>query len=320
MEPTRSMPVPMEGLQEAGPCPFLTKTFEIVDDPNTNHIVSWNRGGISFVVWDPHSFSATILPLYFKHNNFSSFVRQLNTYSWRTSTMRSTSNYCKMWKINALVLLYKRTWRAKTYSTFFSNLDPQGFRKIEAERWEFMNEGFLMGQRDLLKSIKRRTSSSVPPSLHHSQPDDGHDPCLELRQERHALMMEISRLRQQEQRARGYIQDMEQRINGAEKKQRHMMSFLRSAVQNPTLLQKLLEQQRKELEEAAIDQVKLEPVEHVSELEALALEMQGYGRQRIEDVGRELDDGFWEELLMNNHHNSEGDGEEEEEDANVDTS
>lgn len=67
MEPSsssrmRSMPVPMEGLQEAGPSPFVTKTFEMVDDPSTNHIVSWNRGGISFVVWDPHSFSATILP------------------------------------------------------------------------------------------------------------------------------------------------------------------------------------------------------------------------------------------------------------------
>lgn len=71
---------PSSRLQEAGPSPFVTKTFEMVDDPNTNHIVSWNRGGTSFVVWDPHSFAATILPLYFKHNNFSSFVRQLNTY------------------------------------------------------------------------------------------------------------------------------------------------------------------------------------------------------------------------------------------------
>ncbi|CAF2049270.1 heat stress transcription factor A-7b isoform X1 [Brassica rapa] len=280
MEPSSSsrawsMPVPMKGLQEPGPCPFLTKTFEMVDDPNTNHIVSWNRGGISFVVWDPHSFSANILPLYFKHNNFSSFVRQLNTYFWRTSTKRSASSYCEM----------------------------MGFRKIEAERWEFMNDGFLMGQRDLLKSIKRRTSSSAPPSLHHSQGD----PCVELRQERHVLMMEISRLRQQEQRARGYIQAMEQRINGAEKKQRHMMSFLRRAVQNPALLQQLLEQQRKELEEASMDQVKPETVEHVSELEALALEMQGHGRQRTEEVEKELDDGFWEELLMNKDEGEEED-------------
>jgi heat shock transcription factor len=73
-------PQPMEGLHDTGPPPFLTKTFDMVDDPMTNHIVSWSRGGFSFVVWDPYSFSANLLPRYFKHNNFSSFVRQLNTY------------------------------------------------------------------------------------------------------------------------------------------------------------------------------------------------------------------------------------------------
>ncbi|RZR90627.1 hypothetical protein BHM03_00018562 [Ensete ventricosum] len=39
------------------PFPFLTKTYEMVNDPSTNSIVSWS-------------------PI----NNFSSFVRQLNTY------------------------------------------------------------------------------------------------------------------------------------------------------------------------------------------------------------------------------------------------
>lgn len=172
-----------------------------------------------------------------------------------------------------------------------------------------------MGQRDLLKSIKRRTSSSSPPTLNHSYAE-GDDPSVELPQlqeERHVLMMEISRLRQDEQRVRGYIQAMEQRINGAEAKQRHMMSFLRRAVENPSLLQQLFEQ-KKDLEDAAmIDQaglVKMEAVEHLSELEALALEMQGYGRQRTDGVERELDDGFWEELLMNSDNS-------EEEEANV---
>lgn len=71
---------PMEGLQEMGPPPFLTKTFDMVDDLSTDGVVSWSRGGHSFVVWDPHAFSTIVLPRYFKHNNFSSFVRQLNTY------------------------------------------------------------------------------------------------------------------------------------------------------------------------------------------------------------------------------------------------
>lgn len=73
-------PQPMEGLHEVGPPPFLTKTFEMVDDPNTDYIVSWNRGGTSFVVWDLNSFSTILLPRHFKHSNFSSFIRQLNTY------------------------------------------------------------------------------------------------------------------------------------------------------------------------------------------------------------------------------------------------
>lgn len=62
------------------PAPFLTKTFQLVDDPTTDHVVSWGEDDATFVVWRPPEFARDILPKHFKHNNFSSFVRQLNTY------------------------------------------------------------------------------------------------------------------------------------------------------------------------------------------------------------------------------------------------
>jgi len=66
--------------QKSVPAPFLTKTYQLVEDPLTDHIVSWGEDDTTFVVWRPPEFSRDLLPNYFKHNNFSSFVRQLNTY------------------------------------------------------------------------------------------------------------------------------------------------------------------------------------------------------------------------------------------------
>lgn len=74
------VPQPLECLQGQLVPPFLWKTFDLVEDPALDSIVSWGSTGQSFVVWDPVEFSRVILPSNFKHNNFSSFVRQLNTY------------------------------------------------------------------------------------------------------------------------------------------------------------------------------------------------------------------------------------------------
>ncbi|KAL8138987.1 hypothetical protein V2J09_004988 [Rumex salicifolius] len=283
-------PQPREGLNEVGPPPFLNKTYEMVEDSGTIEIVSWNRGGQSFVIWDPIAFSRNLLPRYFKHSNFSSFVRQLNTY---------------------------------------------GFRKIDPDKWEFANEEFLRGQKHNLKNIRRRRT---PPSNPLSIQQD--PPCMDvgvfgvngevdrLKRDKQTLMAELVKLRQQQQSTRAYLQSMENRLQNAELKQQHMMNFLARSIQNPGFLQKLTEQsgRRRVLEEAITKKRRRkigscfssssrgrENDLQVSELEALALEMQGFGRsgkeiaeeeddeddeEEEEQCGdRDLDDEFWDELF-----------------------
>ncbi|KAK7277610.1 hypothetical protein RJT34_22625 [Clitoria ternatea] len=310
--PIIAPPQPMEGLHDTGPPPFLTKTFDVVDDPSTNHVVSWSREGTSFLVWDPHAFSIGLLPRYFKHNNFSSFVRQLNTY---------------------------------------------GFRKIDPDRWEFANEGFMRGHRHLLRNIRRKKAPSQQAHGNHHCIDGGgfglDQEIDRLRHERRVLMMELVNLRQQQQSTRMYILEMEQRLHRTEIKQQQMTAFLARAIKNSALIHQLFQQKekRKELDEAFTikrrrkighgtigigesSSVKVEPLEFgVSELEMLALEMQGFGKGRIEHeegpeaveslerFDRVLDEEFWEELIFNENFEGRLDiiptAEYEDEDENV---
>ena len=77
----------MTAAQRTVPAPFLSKTYQLVDDHSTDGVVSWNEDGTAFVVWETAEFAKDLLPKYFKHNNFSSFIRQLNTYvSYKNQT------------------------------------------------------------------------------------------------------------------------------------------------------------------------------------------------------------------------------------------
>ncbi|KAF8468284.1 hypothetical protein BDZ91DRAFT_793157 [Kalaharituber pfeilii] len=62
--------------------PFVQKLSQFVNDPKCDHLIRWSPSGTSFLVLDEDEFSKTLIPDLFKHNNYASFVRQLNMYGF----------------------------------------------------------------------------------------------------------------------------------------------------------------------------------------------------------------------------------------------
>ncbi|PWZ29342.1 Heat stress transcription factor B-2b [Zea mays] len=166
-EPPPATSQPAEGVtaaagQRSVPTPFLSKTYQLVDDPAVDDIISWNDDGSAFIVWRPAEFARDLLPKYFKHNNFSSFVRQLNTYVSAPSRCihRFVSVSYSLSVLCMSVSITLSAWRS-LFVVIRGIPIPrvQGFRKIVPDRWEFANDCFRRGEKRLLCDIHRRKVS-----------------------------------------------------------------------------------------------------------------------------------------------------------------
>ena len=97
---TMAMDVPSSSLP-----PFLIKTYDMVHDISSDTIVSWSSNNNSFIIWNLPEFSQLLLPRYFKHSNFSSFVRQLNSYVSSWSAMLSSEKTFPLWLVLRSLLI-----------------------------------------------------------------------------------------------------------------------------------------------------------------------------------------------------------------------
>jgi len=100
-----------------------------------SEIASWSENGENFVVKNVEKFATEVLPLYFKHSNFSSFARQLNFYGFR---------------------------KLRTDPILTSDIDPRTACYVR-----FYHEKFQRDKPELLVQIKRATKSDG----HHSKDD-----------------------------------------------------------------------------------------------------------------------------------------------------
>jgi hypothetical protein len=103
---------------------FLEKVYTLVSQC-PYELGGWAADGRTFVVKDPKRVASEILPQYFRHNNFSSFVRQLNFYGFHKIRNDGTS-----------------------------------YTGMEKDWWQFKHDKFVRGQPELMKQISRKTNNA----------------------------------------------------------------------------------------------------------------------------------------------------------------
>jgi hypothetical protein len=103
-----------------------TETYHMIDRCD-QEIATWSATGDNFVVKNVEKFASVVLPLYFKHSNFSSFARQLNFYGFR---------------------------KLRSDPILTNDVDPQTACYVR-----FYHEKFQKNKPELLHSIKRATKS-----------------------------------------------------------------------------------------------------------------------------------------------------------------
>ena len=62
---------------------FVTKLYDLVEQPDTDGHIHWGATGESFLVLNTTQFAQLVLPMHFKHDNLRSFERQLNIYGFQ---------------------------------------------------------------------------------------------------------------------------------------------------------------------------------------------------------------------------------------------
>ncbi|KAI0364680.1 hypothetical protein BV20DRAFT_955707 [Pilatotrama ljubarskyi] len=154
---------------------FVTKLYQMINDPKSSQFINWTEHGTSFVVSNVGEFSRTILGSHFKHNNFSSFVRQLNMYGFH--------------KIN-------RTPRAQRTSA-------------DVQTWEFSHHKFLRGRPDLLEEIKRKALEPDPSLKHRVElPGEVAAQLSQMREDNRRLMIAFQQERGKVERLAGVTKVM----------------------------------------------------------------------------------------------------------------
>ncbi|KAM0792612.1 hypothetical protein ACM66B_005273 [Microbotryomycetes sp. NB124-2] len=196
---------------KSGGSDFVKKLYNMLEGGQYPDVVSWGVTGDSFVVKDINAFTKEILPLHFKHSNFSSFVRQLNKYDFH--------------KVKA----------------------PEDRPSPYGEHsWEFTHPEFRSDMQTSLENIKRKVTAKKPGAgARKQQQAESQSPGPGPSSLARGSGADVSGLQRQLDQLHHQYQSMSQHMNNIQQDyhvvMNEMMNFQRNMVAQDQLMQNLIQ-------------------------------------------------------------------------------
>lgn len=146
--------------QAKGRPAFVFKLWNMVNDPAFDEYIRWMPDGKSFQIIGREQLEKIVLPRFFKHNNFSSFVRQLNMYGWH--------------KVQDVT---------------------SGSMQSNDEVWQFKSPNFIRGREDLLDNIVRNKGAKGSDEEEEMDMSTLMDELQQIKMNQLNLTQEVNKLR-----------------------------------------------------------------------------------------------------------------------------
>ncbi|RWS12972.1 heat shock factor protein 1-like isoform X1, partial [Dinothrombium tinctorium] len=181
---------------------FLIKLWKIVEDPAYDQHICWSANGKSFIIRNQSQFSKELLPLFFKHNNMASFIRQLNMYGFRKLT----------------------------------SIEHSGLRTMDKDEVEFYHQYFIKGHENLLEMIKRKANTGPCVSEDSKKKSDDYSGILmevqDMKGRQESVDLELSKMQQENAALWREIAILRQKYQKQQQIVEKLIQFLLSMVQN----------------------------------------------------------------------------------------
>ncbi|CEP16540.1 hypothetical protein [Parasitella parasitica] len=140
---------------------FITKLYAMVDDNETKDLITWTGAGDQFTVFNNVDFSRLVLPRYFKHCNWSSFVRQLNMYDFHKINEQnvddgSNTSVINSDNMNSNSIITNLDGSSSSNSSSSSTTTNLNEHEHMTQRWDFKHPWFTKAGYDRLHKIRRK--------------------------------------------------------------------------------------------------------------------------------------------------------------------